>query len=127
MIPTFTLILRSEALHQSAGAVEKPPLARSQPPKLSLALCRATPHHTKGIYMKIIAFIVLYIFVRIVERYVVAITLTLKHCREKHHCNYCEFSYTETIGELNYKYCAYCGKPLDYYKEDERSQYYKGE
>ena len=77
--------------------------------------------------MKIITLIVLYTLIRIAERYIVAITLTLKNCREKHYCNHCERAYTERIEELNFKYCGYCGKPLDYYKEDERSQYYKGE
>lgn len=53
--------------------------------------------------------------------------LVNKHAKEKHVCNHCEAGFLTNTRELNFIFCPYCSRPLDYHYKDERSKSYKGE
>lgn len=71
--------------------------------------------------------IAIYLLGHITGDYFVMLYLVNKHAKEKHICNHCEVGFFSNEGELNYTYCPYCGRPLDYHFLDERSESYKGE
>ena len=63
----------------------------------------------------------------VLGKYLVALHNIRKHRKEKHFCNKCEVGFLASFDQMNYLYCPYCGEPLDYHHEDERSKDYKGE
>ena len=50
-----------------------------------------------------------------------------KHWNEKHMCNHCKYGFISSKEKLEYIYCPYCGRALDYHEYDERSESYAGE
>ena len=63
----------------------------------------------------VVIFIILFIIYNVIMFFV----KTKKHYQGKHHCNYCKYSFYISKDErLNYKFCPYCGKELDYHYMD---------
>ena len=77
--------------------------------------------------LKVIKFLGWYILTWIILRIIEMLYITSQHAKEKHVCNNCKVAFTKNYHELTYEYCPYCGEPLDYHEEDERSRSYKGE
>ena len=71
--------------------------------------------------------ITIYLLGHMTGDYLVMLYLVSKHAKEKHVCNHCEVGFLSRGEELDYIYCPYCGRPLDYHSLDERSESYKGE
>lgn len=76
--------------------------------------------------MQIIKYVFVYLLGHFTGDYLTMIYNVKKHGKEKHICNSCQCGFLSSTNELNYKYCPYCGNPLDYHEEDERSKSYKG-
>ena len=77
--------------------------------------------------ISILKYVAFYVIMRIFVKVTMVYFLTKKHAKEKHMCNHCQFGFTTTLTELQFEYCPYCGRPLDYHEYDERSESYKGD
>lgn len=80
-----------------------------------------------SILLKILNVLCIYILGRLLEKLILFIFIARNHYKEKHFCNDCQGAFVTRLTELGYKYCPYCGKPLDYHEKDERSLSYKGD
>ncbi len=54
--------------------------------------------------------------------YSVKVYKNTKALEEKHFCNYCKAMFVASIEKLNYKYCPYCGRELDYHEKYKEKQ-----
>ena len=75
----------------------------------------------------IIKYVLVYLVGHLTGDYLIMFALVQKHAKEKHICNHCQVGFLSSPEQLNYIYCPYCGRPLDYHEYDERSKNYKGE
>lgn len=80
-----------------------------------------------NIILKISEILIIGIVGFIAGNWLMMLYLVKKHAKEKHICNHCEAGFLTNPSELDYKFCPYCSRPLDYHYKDERSQSYKGE
>ena len=79
------------------------------------------------IRIQILKYAVVYLIGHATGKYLVMLYNVGKHGKGKHICNECQCGFLSSTRELNFIYCPYCGEPLDYHEEDERSRSYKGE
>ena len=63
--------------------------------------------------ISILKYMAVYILGHCTGYYIIGLFYYLKDTKGKHYCNECEVAYTRNKEELEYKYCAYCGKPLE--------------
>ena len=79
------------------------------------------------IFFIILGVMIIYLLGHITGKYLVMLFNVKKHYNEKHFCNYCEFGFLSDLDKLQYSYCPFCGRPLDYFYKDKRSLSYKAE
>lgn len=80
-----------------------------------------------NVLITIIKYTLVYFLGHITGKYIVMLFLVKKHAKEKHICNSCRVGFLSDVNKLQYVFCPYCGEPLDYHEEDERSRTYQAQ
>ena len=64
-------------------------------------------------FITIMKYVFFYILGHLTGKFFVALFYYFKDMKGKHFCNECEAAFTENRYLLDYKFCPYCGKPLE--------------